>query len=148
MKRIINNISLFILTIIILVGQLLLYKPSLETYNVCNLKTCVCGFHTMKFNYTYSTQLKVLSILFIVLTVIIIILSIISMIKNKKIKSDFIFNIIFTIFTILVSVVIINNYRLNTKYGIEVQGQKQVLEHYGENSYLKDTCNGGNEDGN
>lgn len=57
-------------------------------------------------------------------------------------KPKIIFSIIFTIFTVIVCSLSIFMYRLDNKYGTEVQGQQENLEHYGANAYLKDTCKG------
>ena len=140
------NIILFIISVLVLVIQLVAYKIQFVSYNVCNYRNCVCDYHSIKYNYTPGTTHQVLSIIFLVLAIILIFSSILLIVKNFKndSKPEKTFKIIFALFTIIVGGLTIFMYRLDTKYGTEVQGQQQVLKHHGPNAYIKETCDRGN----
>lgn len=136
-----NNISLFIITIIMSFIFTLLFKPTYETYSICSrsLNTCDCGYNAVKFDYTPGLLHNIFVLLFVIIFILIIICSIYFVIKSIKSKKviEIIMNIIFAIFIgFIVYKIPIHIYKEDKLYGNDLQVK------YGNpaDSYINESC--------
>lgn len=142
-----NNISLFIITIIVSFIFAFSFKPTYITYSICNQRRnfCDCGYNALKFDYTSGLLHIIISSLFFLIFVAIIACSIyfvINSIKRKKVI-EIIMNIIFAIFIgFLVYRLPIEFFKLDRQYGNNLQVDEEFVsemkERYGSDTYIDD----------
>lgn len=140
-----NNISLFITTIIISFIFVFSFSPKFSTYSICSYSSdyCDCGYNGMKFDYTPGLLHNIILLLFVIIYIAIIICSIYLVIKSIKKKKvvEIILNIIFAIFIcLLVYSLPIGFYKLDKQYGNKIQVDKEILDRHSADAYINDSC--------
>lgn len=142
-----NNISLFIITIIVSSIFAFLFKPTIVTYSICSRSrnTCDCGFNSLKFAYNPGLLHNIFVLLFVIVFIAIIVCSIYFVIKSIKRKKvvEIIMNIIFAIFIgFLVYRLPIEFFKLDRQYGNNLQVDEEFVsemkERYGSDTYIDD----------
>ncbi len=126
-----NNITLFIITLILSFAQVMMYRPKYSTYCVCNaVRNYDCGFTGIQFTYTPGIIHILIAILFaiIFLGTIVYSIYIIFFDKAKKKKYEIVLNIIFAIVNVAyILFVPYNTFKNDIKYGTEVQKPDQFI---------------------
>ena len=140
-----NNISLFIITIIVSFIFAFSFKPTYITYSICSYSKeyCDCGYNAMKFDYTSGLLHNIISLLFLLIFVAIIACSIYFVIKSIKRKKvvEIIMNIIFAIFIgFIVYKIPIYLYKVDKQYGNELQVDYEVFDGHPADSYIDESC--------
>lgn len=139
-----NNISLFIITIIVSSIFAFLFKPTIVTYSICSRSrnTCDCGFNSLKFAYNPGLLHNIFVLLFVIVFIAIIACSIYFVIKSIKRKKvvEIIMNIIFAIFIgFIVYRLPYNFYNLDRKYGNNIQADA-LYDGHPADSYINESC--------
>ena len=120
-----NNITVFVLTLLLSFFQGIIYKPTLATSCVCTTSGNLdCGYTDLKFNYTPGIIHIILVVLLAILFVGTIAYSIyiIFFDKKKKKKYEIVLNIIFAMLNIVyIYIIPYNTIKADIKYGTEIQ---------------------------